>query len=334
MEVTARKSSATWQRRATAAAFVALALTCRPGPALAADTYWELHSDNVTVIAAGDKAIPEKTGSLIVRMRQTARWVAGWPESYQPPAVMAFVLPNSTIDEYFGQYRTAPDEPLLGRAKQGIVVSLPQTTVLIFALGPDRGRELEPLQFLYGQKLLDTGPRSHWPECVRYGLSVILASSGYLPGDEVYFRTSDVTFPMLAGAPALGPADVMRRAEDEKLRYETRNRLAYSCFVLAMMALHEELLPRANYERYFDAIANGAPFEDAAQSAFAMSDAAFTKKIAAFGYRVQSRPRSYNLRVVITTPMPDWPATEPLAPERANRVLLTLRERLFGPPLQ
>ena len=124
---TDKKNSLRWIAGLTCVCTFGVATT----GAIAEDTYWQTHAANVTVVAAGDKSTPAQTASMILRIEQTVRWIAGWPESYQPPAVMAFVLPNATIDGYFGAYRQNTDEPFFSRPRQGIVIATPQTAPFV-----------------------------------------------------------------------------------------------------------------------------------------------------------------------------------------------------------
>ena len=112
----------------------------------------------------------------------------------------------------------------------------------------------------------------------------------------------------------------------------TRDRRAYSCYTLAVMSLRDQPIPRAPFNEYFGLISVGTDFEGAAQAAFGMSDAEFTRQVRDFARGMHFQPRQYELRVELTgDDVPAWPEPEVISAERMHNILTSLASRMKGP---
>jgi hypothetical protein len=307
-------------------------LTAFSAATATAETHWQVQGANITVVAAGGKAIAVQSAETIARLRQIVGWEVGWPESYQPPAVLAFALHKDTIEEFFGKPRTPQDDYLAEfRTAGGLSVALGTTTVIVFPIRGDRGSEVDGLKLLYVRTLLDNGPTQRWPQCVRFGLGVAATSAHTTHGDELYVPTDEVRFILPPSESALAPIDLMGPDIPASEDVGTRTRRGYSCYVLAMMALRGESFGRSAYNRYFEAIADGRPFHEAAQSSFGVDETEFIRQMKAFGNRMNFQPRPLAIRVKLPAVIPTWSEPQPLTEERVSNTLLALRGKIFGP---
>lgn len=297
--------------------------------ALASDTHWQVQGANITVVADDSKELAAQAADMIVRMRRIVAWEAGWPETYQPPAVIAFALHSSVIEEYFGKSVTPQDDYLQEfRTVSGLSVALGATNVIIFPIRGERGSEVEALKLLYVKSLLESGPTAKWPKCVRFGLSVAATSAHVSKGVELYVPADEVTFPLQSGDTALGPIDIMGSSIPVNEAVQQRTRRGYSCYVLALMALRGENYGRPAYQTYFASLADGMALEEASQAAFGVAEHALTTQMKAFGYKLGTQPRPLSIRTKLEIPTLQWSVPQPLATERVNQTLLALREKL------
>lgn len=301
-------------------------------PVAAAD-YWQLQSNGITVIAEGSKADAIDTATSVFLLQSAARWMVDGPPENVPRASLVFALSSATIDEYFPRQQMPNRFGLGGQPRQGFVMGTPSLLVVAFSRNRTRGAEFSQLQMLYGGELMASGPSAQWPECVRGGMAVLLAAADLRQHGQLHIKTDRVSFPIWYDAPPLPPRDFIRASDSEQVSDYARDRRSYSCYVLATMALRGEPIPRSAFVSYFKLIGAGAAFDEAAQSAFQMSDTQFTEELLRYAALLRSQSRAVRLiHADIGAALPMWPEPEQLSAERARNILTQLAAKMRGQP--
>lgn len=302
-------------------------------PCRADNAYWQVQSGNVTAVAYDNKALALQAGNAIVRLRQVVAWEAGWPETYQPPAVIAFLLRRSNLEEYFGKTVTSLGDFLVEyRSVPGFSAMLGETAIVMApVLGAQGTDELDALTSLYIRSLFTHGPTADWHPCVQFGLSLAAMSARTTNGDELYIPADAVEFRIVASESAMGPSEVMGLPAPNRESIPSQSRRGFSCYTLAMLALREDTSGQPAYRQYFGLLANGMSYEDAARMALAEDDVALTRKVKDYSFKLRSQPRLLAIRTKLPVQVVQWPEAQPLSAERVNRTLLALKEKMTGP---
>ena len=139
--------------RVPAALGLCLALGTSATIACAGD-FWELRSGDITVMAESREVAAAETATRIVRLRSAVRWLAQWPDDFQPQPVLAFAIEDATFDRYFG--RPEPRWGVLNGVgdDRGIALNTHAVNVLTFTISPRDGREFEQLVAAHGAVLV------------------------------------------------------------------------------------------------------------------------------------------------------------------------------------
>jgi hypothetical protein len=306
-----------------------LVLSAAAVPA-SAEQFWQLHAATVTVLTHSAKAAAKDTITAVLRTQQLVRWAAAWPRDYQPPVVLALELSKEDIDEYFGKSGLSERDSLGPGARQSFTVSLPQMTIIIFTMSRQRGLEFAELRDIYGGELLDTGPTRGWPESARIGLGMVVTSAELASGNMAYVHPGRLRFPGADDISPMPPADFIRPAADSDMSQATRTRWMFSSYMLALMTVAARSEERAAYARYYELLGEGQSPGDAAQAAFAISDAEFTSRFMQYARRTQFQPAANRLSVELGEVPTTLPEPDPVTEDDAHRIILSLRDKLGG----
>lgn len=303
--------------------------------ARAADNSWQVQGGNVTVVAEGNKDLALRAADAILRLRQVVAWEAGWPDIYQPPAVIVFLTRRATFEDYFGKRITELDDYVSDfRSVPGLTAMLGPTAVVIApVLGGARNDELDAMTTLYVRSLLASGPSANWPRCIQFGLGLAAIIARTTNGDELYIPADAPLFVIEPTESALGPSEIMRAAVPDREANLIKLRRGFSCFALAMASLQDASPGRQPFQKYFQQLAAQVSFEDAARTSLDMDDSALSARIKDFGYRMRSQPRLVAVRVKLPLNAVQWPEPQPLASDRLARTLQALRDKLAGPSM-
>jgi hypothetical protein len=163
-------------------------------------------------------------------------------------------------------------------------------------------------------------------------MGIILASADLRKEHHLYVPVGRVAFPLWWDTYPFAPRDFIDPATTTEVTEFTRDRQAYSCYMLALMALRGEPIPRSQFAEYFRLIGAGTNFDQAAQSAFKLSDAEFTDKLREFARRLRLITRPYDMDIELVGEVPAWPEPEPVSAERMHNILTSLAGKLTGSP--
>jgi hypothetical protein len=173
---------------------IALIWTSVAATTAIADDYWQVQTNELTVVASGRKAAAAEAATMVVQLQQAVRWMVGWSADYRPPSALVMTLPNSTIERYFGDAASGSDERLGFHDAKGLTIVTPQLTIVVSSVSPQRGREFDRMKLLYGRTLLDQGSSGPWPDCIRRGMSIVVASSIFREAGELFVQPGRVGF--------------------------------------------------------------------------------------------------------------------------------------------
>lgn len=319
------KQAARGGRRALCGVLWLLTVPGWAGPAAAADDYWQVQQGQVTVVAASSRELAALTAARVLQVQNAARWLFAWPADFQPPPTLVFALNTQLVRDTFERPVPSAATDVGPMAVRGQTLVTPQLTLVMAPLGVERGRELETLQYLYGQALTHEAPTAAWSECPRQGFGMLFAAAEFSGDNHLYVAGAKVR-----GYRMMRPEEFLGAERSDPATQQELDRRGYACYLLSrLMATGTPDLRRA-YAGFLTALGSGVPLERAIPAELGGSLPEFSKRYLQFADRISFNPREADIRVELPDRLPAAGAPVPVAPARMQMLLGQLCSKL-GP---
>lgn len=272
-----------------------------------AATYWQIQQPTVTVIAEGSREDAKAAAETLLRLRSAARSLLSWPDSYQEPPVLAFVVNERLLRRTFQFPPDLPGAYADATARHGTWGRTAALTVVAAAMGYERGREFRSLQRMYGESLVDAEPSHDWPACAKQGMTLVFTGAELTPPNHFY----------LAGTRVIGyesfwnPEEVLTPADKRSAQWLIDER-GYSCYLLNFMIASSVPEERRAFEKMLTVVGRGTPLATATLSELHKTLPEFTDQYREFSRQLRLSPRFREVRE-------DLPEQIPPLPEPSSR---------------
>lgn len=292
-------------------------------PICLATSYFQLQQPAVTIVVEGNQADAKAAAETTLRLRAAAAAYLNWPDSYQEPPVLVFLVNERLLRRVFEFPPDAPGVYTDATARHGTWARTPALTVVATAMGYERGRELRSLQRIYGEALVAAEPSHDWPECARNGMVIV-------------FTGAELTAPNHFSLPGWkvgayqdfwGPEEILSPSTKPAAQWLTDER-GYSCYLLSLMIASASKQEREALERMLTSVGRGTPLSVATESELHQTLPEFTARYREFSRTVRSSPDSHQIDVDLPGQIPSMPDPTPLSSERVQALMVTLCAKL------
>jgi hypothetical protein len=310
------------------ALFLALLLT---GTAAAAEPgAWQIQDGNRLVIVEGDKAYAAGVALKVRQLQAATAWLVHWPESYQPPQSLVFLLKEDTVRRHFLQPPIPYEVHVDPYTPLGATIDAPNLSFVVAPRGSERAVEFTPLHNLYGTILLGRSPDvRNWPPCVRIGLAAMLTVTKVTDRNRLFIDG------VVVGAyEPVNPAEFLDPSAAPPPQQTDADQRAYSCYLLASWYVTSPPEQRVALEDLFTKLGAWTPFADSVPAALGGSVREFTDRFRLYASQRRLHPTNYNIKTVLPGLEQDPPAPVPVPAERLETLLQQACMKLARCPKQ
>jgi hypothetical protein len=288
-----------------------------------AATYWQIQQSTVTAVVEGDQDAAKATATTVLRLQAAARLLLSWPDSYEEPPVLAFVVNERLLRRIFQFPPEPPGAYSDSTARHGTWARTPSLNVVATAMGYERGREFRSLQRIYGEALVDAEPSHDWPECAHLGMVTVFAAAELTAPNQFYLAGTKV-----AGYEHIWNPQEMLRPSIERVPQWVTDERGYSYYLLSFMIASATKEERNAFGRMLTSVGRGTPLDTATLSELHQTLPEFTTQYREFSRAWRSSPEFHQIRADLPGPIPSMPEPAQLSSEQVQTLMKKLCSKI------